>query len=110
VIAPAEPAALVRCGQQRLDLRRVEVADVLALMAFGGDGHHPGDRLGVLGMLQGGVPEEGVDRRQPVVARAATVAAIGLQVGEEGTDQRRIEVCEVQLEGLLAGLLVGVGE
>jgi hypothetical protein len=33
-----------------------------------------------------------------------------LEVGEKCADQRRVQVVEVQLEGLLADLLVGVGE
>jgi hypothetical protein len=80
------------------------------LVALGGDRHHPGDRLGVLGVLQGGVSVEGVDRRQAVVACAGTVAAIGFEVGEKCADQRRAQIVEVQLVGLLAGLLVSVGQ
>jgi len=64
----------------------------------------------VLGVLQRGIPVEGVDRRQAVVAGAGSVAAIGIEVGEERADQRRIQILEVQLEGLLAGLLVSIGQ
>jgi len=63
-------------------------------------------RRGVLGVAQGGVAVERVDRRQPGVAGPRAVASVFFEVFEERADQRRVEVVEVQLEGLLAGLLV----
>jgi hypothetical protein len=48
-----------------------------------------------------------VDRRQPGVAGPGAVAPFGLEVLEERADQRCVEVSEVQLAGLFAGLLLG---
>jgi hypothetical protein len=47
-----------------------------------------------------------VDRAEAGVAGAGTVAAVAFEVGEEGADQWRVEVVDVQLEWLLAGLVV----
>ena len=52
---------------------------------------------GVLGVAQRGVAEQGVDRRQPGVAGAGAVAAVVFEVVEEGADQRRVQVGEVEL-------------
>jgi hypothetical protein len=48
-----------------------------------------------------------VDRRQAGVAGAGAVSPLALEVLEEGADQRRVEVGELELAGLLAGLRVG---
>jgi len=61
----------------------------------------------VLWVAQRGVLVEGVDRRQPGVAGACAVAAVLLEVVEEGADQLRVEIVDVQLAGLFAGLLGG---
>ena len=53
---------------------------------------------------------EGVDRSEPGVAGAGTVAPVVFEVGEERADQRRVEIVEVQLERLLAGLLAREAE
>ena len=107
VVATAEPGGRVGRGQQRLDLVEVEVGDGVALMAFGRDRHHPGDRVGVLGMSERGEPVERVDRPEPGVAGPGAVAAFLFEMGEERADQRRVEIVDVQLERLLAGLLAG---
>jgi hypothetical protein len=104
VVATAEPGAAVRRAEQRLDLLEVEVADVVSLVAFGRDRHHPADRLKVLGVSERGVPVERVDRRQPVVASPRAAAAVDLEVVEECADQRRVEIVDVQLAGRFPGL------
>ena len=79
-------------------------------MALGRDRHHPRDRVRVLGMLQRGEPVERVDRRQARIAGPGSVAPVVFQVGEERADQRRVQIIEVQLEWLLAGLLMREAE
>lgn len=106
MVAPAQPEAAVWCFDQRLRLGQVEVADALVLVALGRDRDHPGDCLGVLGMFEGGVAVEGVDCREAIVARADAVAADRFEVGEKRADQLGVEVVEVQLKGLFAGLLL----
>jgi hypothetical protein len=51
-----------------------------------------------------------VDRRQPRIARAWAVTPLGFEVIEEGADQCCVEICDVQLARLLAGLFGGEAE
>ena len=110
MVTAAEPGAAIGRGEQRLDLLEIKVGDGVALVALGRDRHHPRDRVRVLGISERGEAVERVDRSEARVARARTVAAILFEVGEEGADQRRVEIVEVQLERLLAGLLVREAE
>ena len=107
VVAPPQPGAAVGRGEQRFDLVEVEVGDDAALIAFGRDCHHPGDGVGVLGVLERREPVEGVDRPEPGVAGPRAVAPCLLEMVEERADQRRVEIIDVELERLLAGLVVG---
>src|SRR5579875_718536 len=110
VVTTTEPGAEVRRGQQRFDLGFVQVVDDVPLVAFGRDRHHPGDRVRVLGVFQRGVAVERVDRPEPGVAGSRTVPAIGFEMREERGDQWSVQVVKVQLEWLLAGLVVRVAE
>jgi hypothetical protein len=102
-VAAAEPGAAVGRGEQRGDLGEVEVADGAAVVALGRDRHDPRDRVRVLGMFERGETVERVDRAQARVAGAGAVATVAFEVDEEGTDQCRVEVIDVQLERLPAG-------
>ena len=62
---------------------------------------------GVLGVLERREPVEGVDRPEAGVAGSRAVAPVFFEVLEERADQRRVEIVDVQLERLLAGLLLG---
>jgi hypothetical protein len=62
----------------------------------------------VLGVFQGCVTEQRVDRRQSGVAGADAVAALEFQVIEEAGDQGRVEVGQVQLRGRQPGSAGGV--
>jgi hypothetical protein len=53
-------------------------------------------------MFERGEAEHRVDRRQPGVAGARAVAAISFEMVEEGRDQRRVEVLDLELAWLLA--------
>jgi len=79
-------------------------------VALGRDRHHPRDRVRVLGMSERSEAVERVDRPEPRVAGPGTVAPIFFEVVEERADQRRVEIVDVQLERLLAGLSLGEGE
>jgi hypothetical protein len=59
----------------------------------------------VLGVVKRHVCEQRVDRREAVVATAHAVAASVLKVLQERSDQRRVELGDVQLAGRLAGPL-----
>ena len=110
VVAAAGPGGGVGGGEQRAEFRFGEPGDQGLVESLGRDGQDPGDRLGVLGMLQGGVGEHGVDRGEPGVAGARAVAADLLEVVQERADQRRVEVGEVELARLPAGAPGGEGE
>jgi hypothetical protein len=51
------------------------------------------------------VAEQGVDRGEPVVAGGGPVVPLVFEMMQEIGDQRRVEVGDVQLAGLFAGLL-----
>jgi hypothetical protein len=92
VVASSGPGGAVGAGKQRLDLGGGEERDDSLVGAFGGDREHALDQAGVLGMPERAVLEERVDRGQADVARARAVAPLGLEMLEEGADQRRVEV------------------
>ena len=110
VVAPAGPGGLVAGRQQRVDLGFGEVGDQVAFGAFGRDGEHPLDGAGVLGMLQGEVAEQRVDRGQPVVAGGHAVVSVAFEVVQERGDQRRVELGDVEGAGCLAGAFGGEGQ
>lgn len=65
-------------------------------MAFGGDGQHPLDGGGMLGVGERGVAEQRVDGGESPVARADAVAPVFFEVVEERDDQRGVEVGDVE--------------
>ena len=107
VVAPAGPGGLVAGGEQRVDLGIGEVGQEVALGAFGWDREHPGDRVGVLGVMQREVGEQRVDRGEPVVARRDRVARSVCEVVEERGDQRRVELgrCPARSAACRCGLV-----
>jgi hypothetical protein len=110
VVAAAGPGVPVRGGQQGVCLGSAEVAQLVALGFLGRDGQDPGDEPGVLGVTQRRVAEEGADGGQPRVAGAHAVAPVLLQVIQEAGHERRVEVGQVQLAGLLAGAVLRVAQ
>jgi hypothetical protein len=74
------------------------------------DREHALDRRDVLGMAERQVREQRVDCRQAVVAGADAVAASCLEMVQEGSDQRRVELVDVQFAGFRSGPLGGEGE
>jgi hypothetical protein len=59
----------------------------------------------VLGVVEGEVLEQRVDRREPVVAGRDRVAALALEVLKEGRHKRRVELGDVERAGRRAGAL-----
>ena len=74
------------------------------------DREHLLDERGVLGMTAGGEAEQRVDGGQPGVAAADAVGPVALEVIKEAADQRRVEVGQVEVGRILAGLRPGEGE
>ena len=71
------------------------------LAASGGDGEHPGDEAGVLGVAERRVVEQRADGSQTSVPGAGAVVALLFQVVQEGPDDGGVEVCQVQPQGSL---------
>jgi len=107
VVAPPGPGGFVRGCEQGTDLRLGEPGDEGFFMLLGRDGQDAGDRLGVLGMAQGGVAEQGSDRGEAGVAGAGAVAPDVFEVVQEAADQRGVQVGDVELAGLFPGAAGG---
>src|SRR5207253_2619525 len=70
VIAPAEPAALIGRGKQRLNLWTGEKMHLRACESFAGDGEHALDLRGMVRCFERGIPKERVDGSQPQIPAA----------------------------------------
>ena len=110
VVAPADPAGAVGAGQEGVDFVLGQELHDGALGALGRDGKDACDEGGVLGMAEGGEAEHGVQRGEAGVAGADGVAALGLEVVQEGADELGVEVLELQPGRRPAGLLCGEGQ
>ena len=99
MVAPTGPGGLVAGVEQGVDLVLGEVGEEVAFGSLGWDREHPLDRRRVFGMLEGEVAEQRVDRREAVVAGGRAVVPVALEVVEECGDERRVELCDVQLAG-----------
>jgi hypothetical protein len=107
VIAPSEPGAPVRSGEQGIDFRTREEADEPAREALAGNSEHTLDLRGVGRQLEGGITKERVYGCQPEVTAANAQALILLQVIEKRHDQGRIDLFERQRRGRLVQPLLG---
>jgi len=87
VIAPSEPSALIRCGEQRLDLRTGEEVHLGPCKAFAGNSQNALDLGGMGRRFERGKPKEGVDRGEAQVAAAHTQFPVLLQVIKKTNDQ-----------------------
>ena len=81
VVSSPGPAVPVGSVEQSVRLVVVEVADVLAFTALGGNVEHPGDEPGVFGVAERGVAVERADGRQAGVAGADAVVALAVRGG-----------------------------
>ncbi len=106
VVTPPGAGGPVGGGQQRLGFGVGEEGDDRLVGPLGRDGQDAFDVGGVLGVAQRRVGEQGVDRGQPGVACGDAVAALVLEVVEERGDHRRVELGELELRWLGAGLLL----
>jgi hypothetical protein len=94
VVAPPDPDVAVGRLQQGGGLGSVQVRDDAAMGALVGYRQYPLDRGGMSRLAVGGVAEERPDCRQPGIAGPHAVAALVLEVLEEGADQLGIEILE----------------
>ena len=80
VVAPAGPGGTLAGGQECVDLVVDEERDEVGLEALCRDGQHPLDTACVLGVVQRGVAEEGMDGSEAVVAGADAVVPVSFEV------------------------------
>lgn len=87
VVAPTGPGRLVAGCEQRIDLGFGEIGDQASVGLLGCDRELALDRRGMLGMAQGEVTEQRVDRREAVVTGGGPAVPVTLEVVEEGGDR-----------------------
>jgi hypothetical protein len=107
VAAPA-PSAKVWRGEKRFDLGGGEKCNRPTHEALARYGEYALCQAAVLWGMQGDVTEEGVNRGEPHVAASGAVAAVLLQVIEEGSEERRIQIVEGQIGRRLSQSLLCV--
>lgn len=96
VIATTDPTLTVGLGEKNSDLIERQECDESAVEAFMRDGQDALNLITVLDLAQRGKAEEGVDGAQAGVPGADAIASLLFQVFEKSTDQRRIEIQEVE--------------
>ena len=102
-VAPSFPTARVGGGEQRLGFVVGEEGDDGLVVSLLGDGEHPGDQLGVFGVAESGVAEQGPDGGEAVVAGPGRVVPVSFQMRQEGADDVGADVVEAQSARGLAG-------
>jgi hypothetical protein len=105
VVSSSGPGGGVGRGEQRGGLWIGEVVDQGPLEPFGWDRQDAFDERGVFGVSQGSEPEQLADRSESGVSGRDAVAALVLEVVEERPDRLGVEIGDVELGWLLAGLL-----
>ena len=101
-VAPPRPGRPIRRGQQGVDFRLGQESHESPLEAFRRNGENALDDGGMFGMPKGRIAEQGPDRGKPRVTGAHAVVSVVLQVVEEGADQGRVEIVDIELARLLA--------
>src|SRR3954447_21866221 len=99
MIATAIPSALVRGGQERLDLGPGEKADEGPMISLAGHRKYPLDLRGACGRLESCIAEERTDGGQTQIARAGFNVVAPLQVIQKCSHQRCVDILECQLIG-----------
>lgn len=102
MVAPADPGRLVWDRQDRLQLGPIEERDQRPFVTLVRDRKDALDQGRVLRVMEGGVPEERVDRRQAGIARADAVAASDLHMLEKRSHQLSVDMVEAEFRRCLA--------
>src|SRR6266545_218290 len=110
VVAATESGGRVWRCEERVDFGGGEEGDEVTVEALLRDGEDALDQSRVRWLAAGREAEERVDRREPRVACPDAVAALLLEVIEEGADERRVDVREEQGGRRLADVLLGETE
>ena len=99
-VADAGYGACVRCIQQSLQLVAGKIADKGLIGLLHRDRMDPARLVEARRHPVFEEAEERVDRGEPGIARSHRVAALVLQMLQEGQDQRRVEPLDLDLRGL----------
>jgi len=89
-VPTACPSGLIRRCQERVDLRTGEKLGWSAVRPFTGHCQDPLDQSAMPRFVQRRVPEKGVNRGEAGVATPRAIAAVLLEVIEEGAKSRRL--------------------
>jgi hypothetical protein len=100
LVAPPGPDRAVGCAEQRIEFRFDQESDEPSVETLAWDGKHALDYGGMLGMSKRCVPEQRTDGGKSSVAGARTIFPLLLKMVEEGADERRIKIVDVQLRWL----------
>src|SRR5438105_9392016 len=95
--ATAIPSALVRSGEERLDVGARENTDEGTMVALAGRRQYPLDLRGTCGRLEGRIAEERADGGQTQIACAGFNVAGLLQVIQKCCHERCVDILECQL-------------
>ena len=109
-VPASRPCLQVRGPQQGLDFVPVEKVHRPAGMAFVRHGQDPLRQGRVLGLVRSDVAEEGTDRGQSGVARTRVVAALVLEMTQEGAEEVCVQVAEFQFRWGLLQHLAGMAD
>ena len=101
-VAPPGPGHSSRGGEKGAQFRLGQEGHQPPIKALRRDRQNPFDDGGMVGMPKCRVLKPGTDRGKPGIAGAHAVFPVLFQMVEEGADQRRIEIVNLQLEGLAA--------
>jgi len=106
VVAATEPCRAIWRAKHGLLLTAIERGDEFALGLFGRDRKYALAQGAVRWLFKRHEPRERVDRCEPGIASAGGIAALDLEMLQEGRDQRGIERCERERRGWLANALL----
>jgi len=100
MVAPSGPGRAVGCAEKRIEFRFDQESDDPPVETLAWNGKHAFDYGGMLGMSKRCVPEQRTDGGKSSIAGARTIVPLLLKMVEEGTDERRIKIVDVQLRWL----------
>src|SRR3979411_999429 len=100
MVAPPGPGRAVGCTAQCIEFRVAQESDDPSVETLAWNGKHALDYGGMLGMSKRGVPEQRTDGGKSSVAGARTIFPVLVKMGEEGAEERRIKIVDVQLRWL----------
>src|SRR6266851_9849440 len=107
MVPTASPGRAVRHREECQQFSTVQECDESPFESLRRDGQDALDVVRVLGVVEGREAEEAVDGSKSGVACADTVLAVLFEILQEGADERRVDVREVESRGRLASPLVG---